>query len=362
VFGFNHDAREGFGAGIAEDDAAVVAESGLGFGESAGDFGNGVERGLGFYFYVDDELRVILEAGDEMLEAATKRDERSDFDGGEKAVASGAVFKKDDVAGLFAAENVAAAEHFFEDVAVADVGAGKNDVFAGEDAFETEIGHGSGDDAIAFELALHFEEAGGGEEDAVAVDDASRIGDEERAVGIAIEGDAELGFFFDDALLQAFEMERAAAGVDVAAIGRRAHGDDIGAEGAKEFGAEFVGGAVGAIENDAEAGQARAGDDAGAEEFEIFSVEGFVGDERGGILRVRLADELDDFRFEFFFDGIGKFHACMGEKFYAVIMKRIVRSGDDDAGLEIILADEAGDAWSGDDPREGDGSAGLREA
>jgi hypothetical protein len=44
VLGFDHDAGEGLGAGIAEDDSAVVAESGLGFGESAGDFGKRVER------------------------------------------------------------------------------------------------------------------------------------------------------------------------------------------------------------------------------------------------------------------------------------------------------------------------------
>jgi hypothetical protein len=32
VFGFDHDAGELLGAGVAKDDAAIVAESGLGFG------------------------------------------------------------------------------------------------------------------------------------------------------------------------------------------------------------------------------------------------------------------------------------------------------------------------------------------
>jgi hypothetical protein len=44
VFGFDHDAGELLRAGIAEDDAAVFAESGLGFGEGAGNFGERFER------------------------------------------------------------------------------------------------------------------------------------------------------------------------------------------------------------------------------------------------------------------------------------------------------------------------------
>jgi len=32
VFGFDHDAGELLGAGVTEDDAAIVAEGGLGFG------------------------------------------------------------------------------------------------------------------------------------------------------------------------------------------------------------------------------------------------------------------------------------------------------------------------------------------
>src|SRR6266480_3222247 len=38
VFGFDHDAGELLGAGVAKDDAAILAESELGFGQGAGDF------------------------------------------------------------------------------------------------------------------------------------------------------------------------------------------------------------------------------------------------------------------------------------------------------------------------------------
>ena len=171
------------------------------------------------------------------------------------------------MAGLFATDDVTASEHFFENVAVANGGASERNAFTGQDEFEAEIGHGSGNDAIALEFVLGFEVASDGEENAIAVDDFAGFANEEGAVGIAIEGHTELGALGDHALLQAFEMERAAAGIDVAAIGGDAHLDDVGAERAEEFGAELVGGAVGAIENDAEAGKIGAGKDTGAKKI-----------------------------------------------------------------------------------------------
>lgn len=38
LFGFDHYPGQRFGAGIAEDDAAIVAERGFGFGQGAGNF------------------------------------------------------------------------------------------------------------------------------------------------------------------------------------------------------------------------------------------------------------------------------------------------------------------------------------
>ena len=133
-------------------------------------------------------------------------------------------------------------------------------------------------------------------------------------------------------------MEGAAAGVDVLAIGRHAHADDVGAERTEEFGAEFIRGAIGTVKDDAETGEIGAGKDAGTEKIEIFGVEGCIGDERGRIFRRWIGAVLEDVGFEGFFDGVRELHACVREKFYAVILVRIVGGGDDDAGLKIILA------------------------
>src|SRR6266403_511515 len=70
---------------------------------------------------------------------------------------------------------------------------------------------------------------------------------------------------------------------------------------------------------------------------------------------------LENVGFELFFSGIRKFHAFMGEKFHAIVLKWVVRSRNDNAGLKIILAHEAGHARSGNYAGEGGRGASLRE-
>jgi len=71
---------------------------------------------------------------------------------------------------------------------------------------------------------------------------------------------------------------------------------------------------------------------------------------------------FQDSRFDPFLDRIRKLHSFVGKQFDAVVLVRVVGSGNDDADMEIILADEAGDAGSGKYASEGNGSAALNEA
>ena len=72
-------------------------------------------------------------------------------------------------------------------------------------------------------------------------------------------------------------MQRAAARIDVAAVGRNAHGDDVGSEQAKQLRPELERCAVSAIENDAETGELRPGNKPLPEKGQIFSIERFIG-------------------------------------------------------------------------------------
>jgi len=71
---------------------------------------------------------------------------------------------------------------------------------------------------------------------------------------------------------------------------------------------------------------------------------------------------FENINFQFFFDGVWKFHPGVGEELYAVVVIGIVRRGNHDAGMKIVLANEAGDAGGSDDAGKSDRSARLREA
>ena len=80
------------------------------------------------------------------------------------------------------------------------------------------------------EFPLLLQADGAKAEDAVAADHLAVGIGEDDAVGVAIEGDAEVGVVAADEFAGVFRMERAAAAVDVEAVRLDAGGDDFGAE------------------------------------------------------------------------------------------------------------------------------------
>ena len=69
----------------------------------------------------------------------------------------------------------------------------------------------------------------------------------------------------------------------------------------------------------------------------------------------------EDIEFEFLFDRVGEFHPGVRKQLYTVVLKGVVRSGDDHAGLEIILANQASHTGSGNHTGKGYCRAGLRK-
>src|SRR4029077_24021 len=175
----------------------------------------------------------------------------------------------------------------------------------------TQVGHGSGNDAVALKLVLGFEVARGGKKDVVAVHDFSGLADEKRAIRIPVESHTETRLFSDDAFLQSLEIQGATAGIDVAAIRRNAHRHNISTKRTKQFRTKLVGRAIGAIENDAKTSESGSGNKALSQESEVFRIKGFVGRERRRIFWSGFAQVLPDPRFQLFLDGIGELHACV---------------------------------------------------
>ena len=70
----------------------------------------------------------------------------------------------------------------------------------------------------------------------ITVDELAPLVDGEEAIGITVEGDAEIGAFDQHRPLERFGVGRAATIVDVATIGRGVQHGDAGAEATQRLG------------------------------------------------------------------------------------------------------------------------------
>ena len=298
-FGLDHDAGESFGAGVADDDPAALGQLRFGGKNCIFDGCNFVERLLFAHANVDDDLGKDFEVGDEFVQrAAGAADDVEDDEGGEEAIAGGGEMREEDVARLFTAERSLLQLHALENIFVADGSTQHADAIAAERCLEAHVGHGGCDDgSVAEEIALlHI--ASGQQHYGVAIDDLAVGVGEHGAVGVAVEGHAEVGserfgFRGDD-----IGVQRAAVRVDVAAIGRCVREVDVSAQMLEEFGSDGGSGSVGAIQHDTQAFQIQPRN-GGAQEALVLSAVLVI--HRGRRTRLGGFDLLEaakDFRFD----------------------------------------------------------------
>ena len=143
-------------------------------------------------------------------------------------------------------------EHLLDDIAVANLGFNDFDAELFHGLEESEVAHDGGYDRLLCEQAALFHISGADGQDGVSVDNLGIFVDHNDAVGIAIEGDAYIGFMFDDGFLDEFRIEGAALIVDVEAIWVGAIDEHFGIEFSEDKRGDAPGGSIGAVEGDAD--------------------------------------------------------------------------------------------------------------
>ena len=250
---FEHDAALGLRSGIPHDDTPVLA---IPFADLR-DEGRGARKFLDGNFArhgnIDEHLgKARHDAGKlgERGPAATQN--REDTEGGKEAVARGGVIEQDDMAALFAAQGIPAGAHGLDDITVAH--ARLHGLYAApmEGLVKPKIAHDGRDQGVFSQqpsrLVIHGEHGHGG----VAVDDAAEFVDEDEAIGVAVEGDADVGAVFANEGRAVAGMEGSDAVVDVVAVGLTAGGNDLGTEFLKNGRGDAIGRTVGAVDDDTE--------------------------------------------------------------------------------------------------------------
>ena len=345
VVAFGHDADDGFGAGGADDEAAMGAEGGLGSGDGFDDAL--VLEGLAALVAdVFEDLRQRIEQMADIADGALEfADHGQHLQGGDEAVARGGIIRQDHVAGLFAAEIVTVLAHMFEDVAIADGGAGQSEADAAEIALEAEIGHDGGDDARLGEAAIILPAFGDDGHELVAIDDLALFIDDDDAVGVAIERDADIGAHFADLADDGIGRGGADIAVDVEAVRLDANGEDFGAELPQSLGGDFVGGAIGAVDHDAEAVEIHGAGQCALGEFNVAGVDALdaLGAAEGGGGGETVIQIAVNEGFDFVLGLVGELEAIGIEQLDAIILIGVVGGGNHDAEIGAHGARQHGD-------------------
>ena len=138
---------------------------------------------------------------------------------GDQAVSGEQVVGEDDMARLLAAQRQIALEQLLHHVLVADLRAYEADAALGERDLEADVAHHGGHDGVALQASVRLQPPRAHQHDGVAVDHAPTFVHEDRAIAVAVEGDAEPEASVDDSSDQLVRVCGSAVEVDVPPIG-----------------------------------------------------------------------------------------------------------------------------------------------
>ena len=236
------------------------------------------------------------------------------------------------MAGLFAAQRVAAAQHLLQHVAVAHRGLHGGDAHVLQGQLQAQVAHDGHHQRIVGQLALGLLGPGQDAHDLVAVDHVAVLVHGQAAVGVAIEGHAHHGVGGLDHGLQLLGVGGAGVLVDVVAIRRGVDHHHLGARTAQRLRGHHRGGAVRAVGHDLQPlerlglGLVRADRGDGGDQVVDIQVGGghrVMADAShagaGGTFPV-----LAEHRLDLVFLGVGQLESAACEELDAVIRHRIV--------------------------------------
>src|SRR5581483_6001582 len=185
----------------------------------------------------------------------------------------------------------------------------------------------------------------------VAVVDPPPRVDGDDAIAVPVEGEAHVRVVVDDGPGERLRRGRAAAVVDVLAVGRVEEREHLGAGLREDQRSDPVGRAVRAVEHDLHAVEGRR--DAPEEVLVLLHQTARVPDEADAAFgRARQPVIADHLALDLVFDRVRKLQAAVVEELDAVVRRGVVRRADDRAGHEGVRAREVREAGRRDVPRE----------
>ena len=185
--------------------------------------------------------------------------------------------------------------------------------------------------------------------DLVAVDFITFVINHNDAVAVTVQSNTQIGFFRDYARLQRTNIGRADFFIDVHAVRFTANRNDVSTQLAQYIWRNVVRCAVSAVHHNFKLVQAQFIRECAFAELNITtgSIDNTTGFTQFG--RIHAGDCFFHLRFNCFFNCIRQFGPVDGEEFNPVVIKWVVRSGDNNPGFstESTRQISNGRCWHG---------------
>jgi len=219
----------------------------------------------------------------------------------------------------------------FEHITITHFGAHKTNAFGFQRIFHAQIGHQRAGDTAA-ERANDLTMRGQHIEQHVAVDDRAVAVDHDQTVAVAIERNPVIRAVSEHLVAQSFGVSRADVVVDIEAIGRDADRNHIGAKLVENVRGDVVSRAMRAIDHDLHAAQVKIIREGRFAKFDVATGGVFDAADLAQFARGDARLGFVDGGFDGEFNVIVELLAIRAKELDAVVVVRVVRSRNDDAG------------------------------
>ena len=236
------------------------------------------------------------------------------------------------MAGLLSTKRQRPVHHLFHHVLVANRTAHETDAELPQCDLETDVAHHRRDDGIALQSAFTLQLAAAHQQDSVAVDDATAMVHENRAIAVAVERDAHLATVLDDSTRERLGMSRPGVEVDVASVRLVADEEGVETEAAEQFRRHRRRRAVRAVDDQREPLERRCFGKHGTQVIQIRADKIGLRDP-WRVTPLRAPRQIGDDGLDLTLHPFGELLAAPGKHLDAVVLERVVRGGDHDAGV-----------------------------
>ncbi len=217
-------------------------------------------------------------------------------------------------------------------IAVADLDPQERQLQRGQGLFQPVVGHQRADHRPA-QAAAGLPAAGQHVQQVVAVDRVALVVGHQHAVAVAVEGDAQLRAMLAHVAGEVVDVHRADPGVDVESVWRGADRDHLRAQLAEQQRRNVVGRAVRAVQHHLQPAQVEAARHAGLAELDVAADRVARAHRLAQALGFHRGERRVERGFDRALGGVVELLALGGEELDAVVVVRIVRGADHDAGV-----------------------------